>query len=123
MNARCFRAMIATLLGVVYLFGIILTTVERAKAVTMKAPACGMACCMKGVCECQAVRSDTPAQSAPAAPVAPRLITKFVPTLLALLPAQVESGMPHAVIPAAESTCSGSSRATPIFRLHCALLM
>jgi hypothetical protein len=121
MNARCFRALIFTVLWTVHLLGGLMPGMVSAQAV--KLPACRMACCVKDVCECQPVLSDAPTQPAPVAPVAPKLETKFVPTLLALLAVPVAGNMPNRTLLPTESLRAWNAQATPIFRLHCALLM
>lgn len=122
MNARFLRAMLVTALGAVHLLGGM--TTGSAGAQHVQAPACGMACCVKNVCECQPVVTDTPSQPVPAAPVVPKLETKFVPMLLTILPAPVAGRLPPAVLSAsADITCAWKTHATPMFRLHCALLM
>ncbi|MCF7787717.1 MAG: hypothetical protein K9N47_16425 [Prosthecobacter sp.] len=122
MNARLLRAMLVTTLGVVHLLGGM--TSRSAGAPQVEAPACGMACCVKDVCECQPEVTDGPSRQVPLTPVGPKLETKFVPMLLTILPAPEVGGTPPAVLSAsADMTRIGEVRATPMFRLHCALLM
>lgn len=111
--------MLIATLAVVYLLG----AVMPGAAQVMKAPACGMACCEKNVCECHPTLSDDSPQSAPAVPVAPRLETKYTPHLLAYLPIPVASNKPLAVLLPAEVTHAGKAQATPIYRLNCTMLM
>lgn len=119
MNACFLRVMIVVALAAAHLSG--LMTYGHAGAVAVKAPPCGMACCVKGVCECQTVPADTP-QSAPNAPVANKLAMKYVPMLLAILPAPAAIST---TMPALPTAIAGrrQTAAMPIFRLHCAMLM
>ncbi len=112
--------MIVIALGAANLAGLV--TPSYAGAATVKAPPCGMACCVKGVCECQAVPADAPPQPAPNAPVAGKQAMKYVPMLLAILstPAAGSSQSP-VQLPAIAGRWQ--ALATPIFRLLCAMLM
>jgi hypothetical protein len=122
MNACFFRAIIVTALGVVHLLGGM--TSSSAGAQQVAASACGMACCVKNVCECQPLVPDAPSQPVPMTPVGPKLETKFVPMLLVVLPAPVDGRTPSTVTSASAALeCLGKVPATPMFRLHCALLM
>jgi|GEM_PF-3682837 len=122
MNAIFLRAMLVTTLGVVHLLGGMLS--GSAGPQQVEAPACGMACCVKNVCECQPEVKDAQSQPVPATPLETKLETKFVPMLHTILPAPEAGGTPPAVLSAsADRTHLGKTHATPMFRLHCAMLM
>ncbi len=118
MNACFFRVLIVIALGAAHLSGLM----TPAGAAMVKVPACGMACCVKGGCECLAIPADTLPQPSPNAPVVAKLDMKYVPTLLALLPAPVADSMAIPVLPPVIAG-SRQASATPMFRLHCAMLM
>ena len=119
MNASLLRVMIVIALGAVDLSGRM--TPAHAGAETVKAPPCSMACCVQGECECKAVPEDAPQMPAPNAPVAGKQAMTYVPTLLAILPAPAAGGIQSPVLPAAIAG-RWHALATPIFRLHCAML-
>ena len=111
--------MIVIALGAANFFG--LMNPGLAGAVAVKAPPCGMACCVQGVCECQAIPADTP-PPAPNAPLVDKPALKFVPMLITLLPVPVADSTTIPVLPPAVAG-RGQASATPMFRLHCAMLM
>ena len=120
MNASFLRVMIVIALGAANFFG--LMTPGYAGAVAVKEPPCGMACCLNGGCDCQAVPAETPPQPAQNSPVAIKQAVKFVPMLLAILPAS-NAGCTTVLAPQSALMGRGAVTATPIFRLHCAMLM
>lgn len=119
MNSQFLRTLLITTLAVVYLLG----AVMPGAAQVPQAPACGMACCEKNVCECLVTPSEESSQPAPADPVASKLELKYTPQLLACLSVPAVSGKLLAAPLPAEMKHAGKAQATPIFRLHCALLM
>ena len=93
-----------------------------AGAVMLKEPTCGMPCCVEGVCECQTIPAEAPTQPASNFPVEAKPSMKFVPMLLVILPAS-DAGCTTVLVPQPAVMGNGTAAVTPVFRLHCSMLM
>lgn len=112
--------MLVITLGAANLFG--LMPPGYAGAAMLKEPPCGMACCVEGVCECQTIPAEAPTQPSSNFPVEAKQSVKFVPMLLVILPAS-DAGCTTVLVSQPAVMDNGKAAVTPMFRLHCAMLM